>query len=407
MIRKNINIAIAFVLAVCFAACSDDSDPKFKSGTTGTSGQFTSPAQNTALVFEEEKAQEQVTLSWSATDFGIPVGVRYVLQMDKLSGDYSKAYNTISTINNGTSVSISVKDLNSAMMSLGLFVVQPWDVKFRLKSVAMGGEEGTANLDETLFPSVYSNDLNLSITPYPAPVPLKTPLYIVGAVFSGLEWNTALSEIGKSLQPFFSSNSELGNGEYHYTGYFYGGGEGHGFKLISAPPAWKPQYGDGGGGNIQECIDCAYEEEPAQIMVGEAGWYTLEVNMTTLKYTMTKIAEPTKAFPATVYLKGESTDYQEIALSPSMAKNADDDSDFNPYIFSATGVKLTVTVGGLHFYVDGVEYGRILDESDNQFPYGSLSQESEQVALSPMNEATYTVIYNALTNEYNFITEPE
>lgn len=405
MIKKYINIVIAFVLAICFVACSDDTDPKFKSGTEGISGKLTSPTQSSALVLEEEKALESITFEWSATDFGVPVGVSYVLQMDKPTGNYEKAFNTIATSNNGTKLSISAKDLNSAMMALGLYVVQSWEVKFRLKSIAMGGEEGTAPLDESLFSPVYSQDLTLSITPYPAPVPLKTPLYIIGAVFSGNEWTNSLAEIGISIQPFFSSNSELGDGKYHYTGYFYGGEDKHGLKFITVPPAWKPQYGEGGGGNIKACIDCAYEDEPGQIMIAEAGWYTMEVDMTALKYQMTKIADPTKTVPTSVYLKGESTGNQEIELTPSMAKNVEDGTDFNPYIFIAKGVNLTVTTGGLNFFVDGVEYGIIPNDADGQFPYGSLSKESGKVAVSPMNEAKYTIIYNALTDEYNFITE--
>jgi hypothetical protein len=390
---KNLNILFSLLFIVsAFFACGDETDPKFDPNAQTVNPVITSPAQNGQIVFDKLNNQKTVIFSWDPSNFGIPVGAAYTLQMDKPGGDFSKSFNNLLTTSART-VEVTVKQLNAVMMALGLFEEKPTPVTFRLISVAMGGEEGGMLL--TGFPTLTSATHQVMITPYKDKIPVKSNYYITGEVFDPTHnstWVNNDAAIGGLVQPLYSDINDLGNGKYYYEGYFFAGK----FKIVPNPPAWKPQIGQTGG-KLVICVDCVYEDEPDPIEVTEDGWYRFDVNLDALTYSFTKISTPTVTAPAAVVIAGESTGGVSRPMGQTLAS-------FNPYIWFIKD--LDIKMGGLLFNLNGTPYGVSNDKDGAEFPYGKV-QSTNFKNVQPLNEGKYRAMFNALTNEYIFIPPAE
>ena len=386
---KNLNILFSIIIIIsAFCACNDDTDPKYDPDSQTVIPVITSPAKDQQLVFLKDQNQKTIKFSWNPSGFGIPVGASYILQMDKPGGDFSKSFNNLLTTSLQT-VEITVRQLNSIMMALGLFDEKPSPVVFRLVSVAMGGEEGGKVLNG--FPTLISTLHQVMITPYKDKIPVKSNLYITGEVFDPTHnstWVNTDAAIGGLVQPLYSDINDLGNGKYYYEGYFYAGK----FKLVPNPPSWKPQIGQVGG-KLVICVDCVYEDEPDPIEVTADGWYRFDVDLDALTYKFTAFPEPVTKIPLSVNIVGESTGGISHAMSQTLIPN-------NPYIRFIKD--LDIKMGGLLFYLDGTPYGISVDKTTVEFPYGKV-QSANFKNVQPLNEGKYRVMFNALTNEYVFI----
>jgi len=387
---KKLNfLFLLFIIFPVFFACSDDTDPKYDPNATTVDPVITTPVKDQQLVFLKNENQNTVVFSWNPSDFGIPVGVAYTLQIDKPGGDFSKSFNNLLTTSSRT-VEIPVKQLNAIMMALGLFEEKPTPVVFRLISVVMGGEEGGNILDG--FPTLVSPLHQVMISPYKDKIPVKDNLYITGEVFDPTHnptWINRDDAIGGLVQPLFSDINDLGDGKYYYEGYFFAGK----FKLVPNPPAWKPQIGQVGG-KLVICVDCIYEDEPDPIEVTADGWYRFDVDLDALTYKFTPVSTPTiTTAPAAVQIAGESTGGVSRSMTQTMAS-------FNPYIWFIKDLQLKM--GGLLFNVDGTQFGIPADKTTVEFPYGKVRSADFKDVL-PLNEGNYRVIFNAFTNEYVFI----
>ena len=390
---KNLNIlfSVCILLSACFA-CSNDTDPKYDPNAQTVDPVITSPAKDQQLVFLKDQNQKTVVFSWNPSDFGIAVGAAYTLQMDKPGGDFSKTFNSLLTTSS-RSVEVTVKQLNSIMMALGLFEEKPTSVIFRLVSVVMGGEEGGKLLEG--FPTLTSPVHQVMITPYKDKIPVKSNYYITGEVFDPTHspnWVNTDAAIGGLVQPLYSDINDLGNGKYYYEGYFYAGK----FKIVPNPPAWKPQIGQVGG-KLVICVDCIYEDEPNPIEVTADGWYRFDADLDALTYQFTPLPDPASAAPASVKIEGESTGGQSKAMTQTLAS-------FNPYIWFIKDLELKM--GGLLFNLDGTPYGASSDKTTVEFPYGKV-QSANFKDVQPLNEGKYRAMFNALTNEYVFIPPAE
>lgn len=156
-------LALTVVLTVAVLGCEEDGErvvlgdpeqyvgPELLNSGTATPKTFT----------PEADAEEYETLVWKNADYGIPVSVRYEIQLSRTS-DFSDATTRVLRVVEGTgrdstrSALITNKQMNDAMLALGLPAFSQSTVHIRIKSAI----NGISN--DPLF----SNAIQRTATPY-------------------------------------------------------------------------------------------------------------------------------------------------------------------------------------------------------------------------------------------------
>lgn len=123
-----------------------------------------------------------LTLSWPAINEGAKVAVTYTLQLDSVNGNFSKPV----AINLGTNVSMtySMSALNLVALGLGLTPAVAGQLQVRVAA-----DVNQSNGASSTVPTVYSNVVSLTLTPYstiPPPLyPVPPNLFLVGSATPG------------------------------------------------------------------------------------------------------------------------------------------------------------------------------------------------------------------------------
>jgi starch-binding outer membrane protein SusE/F len=123
-----------------------------------------------------------LTLSWPAMNEGAQVAVTYTLEIDSVNGNFSKPV----TVNLATGVSMtySMSALNLVALGLGLVPAVPGQLQVRVAA-----DVNQSNGAASTVPTVYSNVVSLTLTPYstiPPPLyPVPPNLYLVGSATPG------------------------------------------------------------------------------------------------------------------------------------------------------------------------------------------------------------------------------
>jgi starch-binding outer membrane protein SusE/F len=137
-----------------------------------------------ALVLDstEGGTKTALTLSWPAMNEGAQVAVTYTLEIDSVNGNFSKPV----TVNLATGVSMtySMSALNLVALGLGLVPAVPGQLQVRVAA-----DVNQSNGAASTVPTVYSNVVSLTLTPYstiPPPLyPVPPNLYLVGSATPG------------------------------------------------------------------------------------------------------------------------------------------------------------------------------------------------------------------------------
>src|SRR5690606_17042614 len=126
------------------------------------------PAEEVVLVLEDAD-ETAITLSWSAPDYGFKAGVLYTVEMDVVGNDFATPFELLET--RTLTASVSVTDLNDAMLALGRTPLEASEMEFRVISV----------VDNDVAP-VVSNAQEATIIPYATSFP---PIWGMGAALKG------------------------------------------------------------------------------------------------------------------------------------------------------------------------------------------------------------------------------
>lgn len=262
---KNIyKIFTAAIAVLTFASCENEENLLF---LKAPAAEFTilTPDTGTSIILDKITANNAATtLAWQAVDFGTPTVVTYVVQIAKANTDFLVPIDVAFTTK--TTASISVSELNKQAIALGLAVDKSTAIEARVKATV--GTTGS----ETKF----SNIINLFVTPYTAVEP-TIDLYMIGdAVPYGWSANGNLPMARDLTNPK----------KFYYSGYFKVGE----FKLDTVLGGWSKMYGfDGtavvaGGGSI------------GNFKITTAGYYSFELNIGDLSYSLTPISGTPKSY---------------------------------------------------------------------------------------------------------------
>jgi starch-binding outer membrane protein SusE/F len=210
---------------------------------------------NVTLLLANQDAM--IDYTWAAADYGAPVVTAYALEMDKEGNKFADAL-TLGTVNSATKVSVLTSTLNAALLGMEAdpSVPDPVNVEFRVK----------ASVPNYPWDVSKSNVIKQTITPYY----VKVTYPILGVPGSYQGWNPADSST--------SIASVKSNGKYE--GYINFPDAGTKFKFTQGP-SWDNNWGDNGD-------DGTLDQNGADILAADAGYYKLNVDLPNLTYTKLK-----------------------------------------------------------------------------------------------------------------------
>jgi len=208
-------------------------------------------SDNDLVLNEENAANEILTLTWTEPDFGFGAAALYSIQIDVQGGDFSNPQ--IISVGGSFDKTFTVEELNAKLLSLSMLPNEEGVASFRIK----------ATLSE--YQEIYSNTVNLSVTPYSSLLDLSTSLGVVGSGTPGGWGNENILDL-----PFYTTATTnvyvayvtLRNGEIKFRN----------------NNDWSENWGDDGA-------DGTLDSYGANISVS-AGTYKIEVNFSSMTYTM-------------------------------------------------------------------------------------------------------------------------
>lgn len=161
---KYISLACASIFAL--SACNDDEDIIKLDPSNFVAPKVETPASSTIELLEENAANTAMTFNWSAANYGTNTPPKYELQID-VKGDNFENHQVLTSTSTLTA-DVTVKELNLAVIALGLEPFKEGEIEYRIVSTV--GTPGSQQL--------ISNVNILKITPYPTD--LSTNWGVVG-----------------------------------------------------------------------------------------------------------------------------------------------------------------------------------------------------------------------------------
>ena len=235
------------VLFALFYSCDDVERVYYNDGA----GTVLTVSDDNLVLVEENSSNEILTLTWTQPDFGFSAAALYSIQIDVQGGDFSNPQ--IISVGGVFDKNFTVEELNAKLLSLSMTPNEEGVASFRIK----------ATLSE--YQEIYSNTVNISVTPYSSLLDLSTSLGVVGSATPGGWGNENIPDL-----PFYATATtnvyvayvSLRNGEIKFRN----------------NNDWSENWGDDGA-------DGTLDSYGANIAVS-AGTYKIEVNFSSMTYTM-------------------------------------------------------------------------------------------------------------------------
>jgi len=235
-------------------------------------------SENELVLSEANADTEAVTVIWSEPDFGFNAAISYKIHFDFLGGDFASS----EYIPAGDDLSkvVLVNEINAALIDLGITPFELTDIDVRVE----------AELSDSS--SIMSNSQTMSISAYPSEYP---SLYLVGdATAAG--WDP-----DNNNYPMFKDPDQ--NGLNVYTGYFNAGS----VKLVETKGQWQPQWGKGASDGVLAGNPGTQADDPDVIAIPSAGYYTLQVDLINLTYSVEAFDESVAPDYLTIGVLGQAT----------------------------------------------------------------------------------------------------
>jgi hypothetical protein len=246
---KKLILKLTYVTALfAFMQSCDDVERVYYNDEAET---VLSISDDNLTLSEDNGANEILTLTWSDPDYGFDAAALYSVQMDVLGGDFSNPQ--IISVGSSLEKTFSVEELNSKLLSLSMTPAEEGVAIFRIK----------ATLSE--YQEIFSNTVNLSVTPYSSLLDLSTNLGVVGSATPGGWGNENIPDLQfytTSMTDVYVAYVTLRDGEIKFRN----------------NNDWAENWGDDGN-------DGTLDSYGANISVS-AGTYKIEVNFSTMTFSM-------------------------------------------------------------------------------------------------------------------------
>ena len=246
---KKLILKLTYVTALfAFMQSCDDVERVFYNDAAET---VLSLSDNNLILSEDNGANEILTLTWSDPDYGFDAAALYSVQMDVQGGDFSNPQ--IISVGSSLEKTFTVEELNAKLLSLSMTPAEEGVAVIRIK----------ATLSE--YQEIFSNTVNLNVTPYSSLLDLSTNLGVVGSATPGGWGNENIPDLKfytTGTTDVYVAYVTLRNGEIKFRN----------------NNDWSENWGDDGN-------DGTLDSYGANIPVS-AGTYKIEVNFSSMTYTM-------------------------------------------------------------------------------------------------------------------------
>lgn len=277
---KNIfKIYIVLAMTLGFWSCENEENLMFLTPQEAAFAIITPDTGSSVVLNKATPNNTALTLTWEKVDYGTPTIVTYTVQFAASNTEFGTPIDISSSTT--THASLSVSELNAKALELGLVPDVEGTIDIRIKSTV-----GTAGSEPK-----YSAPITIIVTPYRGVFP-RVDLYLVGPATSA-GWS-----VDNGNMPIFRDTKD--NAKHYYTGYFAS----EGFKLIEQIGFWAPMYGTEGDKVKYRATES--DTDPGLFSIASAGYYTFEINLEELTYTLAPYTGPTTTY-ATIGLVGDST----------------------------------------------------------------------------------------------------
>jgi hypothetical protein len=247
--KNTFKIIIAAIVFATLGSCTDEQNFQLLKAK----GEFAilTPETGTATVLRPDLGTNPaLTMTWAAADFTTPTQVNYTVEMAVTGTEFATIVAAGTSV--GTNLTLSVADLNGAVLSAGLIPFSQGSVDVRIKATAGGVDQ-------------YSNTINILVTPY------TTALPTIAVPGNHQGWSPGTA-------PKLAS---AGYGLTNYEGYVWLDGD---YKFIAPDNAgnfnWgNPDWGD--DGTFSGVLKLTGEVN----CTAAVGYYRLKANTTTLTYS--------------------------------------------------------------------------------------------------------------------------
>jgi hypothetical protein len=246
---KKLILKLTYVTALfAFIQSCDDVERVYYNDAAET---VLSLSDNNLILSEDNGANEILTLTWSDPDYGFDAAALYSVQIDVQGGDFSNPQ--IISVGSSLEKTFTVEELNAKLLSLSMTPAEEGVAIFRIK----------ATLSE--YQEIFSNTVNLNVTPYSSLLDLSTNLGVVGSATPGGWGNENIPDLKfytTATTDVYVAYVTLRNGEIKFRN----------------NNDWSENWGDDGN-------DGTLDSYGANIAVS-AGTYKIEVNFSSMTYTM-------------------------------------------------------------------------------------------------------------------------
>ena len=246
---KKLILKLTYVTALfTFMQSCDDVERVFYNDAAET---VLSLSDDNLTLSDDNGANEILTLTWSDPDYGFDAAALYSVQMDVQGGDFSNPQ--IISVGSSLEKTFTVEELNAKLLSLSMTPAEEGVAIFRIK----------ATLSE--YQEIFSNTVNLNVTPYSSLLDLSTNLGVVGSATPGGWGNENIPDLKfytTATTDVYVAYVTLRNGEIKFRN----------------NNDWSENWGDDGN-------DGTLDSYGANIPVS-AGTYKIEVNFSSMTYTM-------------------------------------------------------------------------------------------------------------------------
>ncbi len=253
---KKISILILVLGLLSALSCKKDETKATLSTTPNAS--VLNLASGAQIILKKSDSAVPITYTWTAAQFGQPLVVTYLVEMDMAGNNFKNAIPVVQ-VNSLLQSSINTYDLNQKILPMEYDPKNPTPInlEFRVSSI----------INQNIAP-LYSVVIPQTITPYF--VKIVYPILFVPGSYQG--WNPADSST--------TIASVTSNGKYE--GYIWMGIDNALFKYCQGN-SWSTNWGDDGA-------DGTLNPNGANIAAGLHGYYKLNVDLPNLthKFLLTK-----------------------------------------------------------------------------------------------------------------------
>lgn len=273
---KNINKVLLGFLVVTTALLSCKKDENRVIFEGGTDPVLTASSTAPIVLNIANKNDLAIAFNWTNPDYNFNTGtssqdVTYILQMDTAGANFSSPKKYEKAISKELNVSLTIGELNTAILGMDLKENLAHNIEIRIKSTL---------INNTV--PLYSNVITIAITPYLDVVyPVPANLYITGAA-------TPASWMGGGDPELLSQKfTKISSSEFELASLAINGAQG--FLFVPVYGNWDNKYGFTGAGLTNNVNGDSFQPGGNDFKSPASGNYKINVSFKTGKYIFTRL----------------------------------------------------------------------------------------------------------------------